>query len=187
LKPDVLHAHFAYPEGWCSYIALRNIDKKVPLMQELPALYVDYEGFKFYAKIRDYRMFVKPYEPLTHRFLASFAEATDTFLKVGAHAGVYSIKLARKVSKVITLEPHPKYYSFLRRNLVLNDVTDKVINGMSNLLDRNPPRITVVEINKKKDLDLLRFFIERDYKSTILDCCTSSVCNYRFVQHTYFI
>jgi len=35
LKPDILHAHFAYPEGWCSYIALRNTNLKIPFVVTL--------------------------------------------------------------------------------------------------------------------------------------------------------
>ena len=71
--------------------------------------------------------FAKPFEPLTYNFLMKNVRKNDVFLDVGAHIGIYTVKLARKVSKVIALEPEPKNYSFLRRNIFINGVNNKVI------------------------------------------------------------
>jgi len=35
LRPDILHAHFAYPEGWASYIALRSLGVRIPFVVTL--------------------------------------------------------------------------------------------------------------------------------------------------------
>jgi glycosyltransferase involved in cell wall biosynthesis len=35
VKPDILHAHFAYPEGWASYLALRRYRKRIPFVVTL--------------------------------------------------------------------------------------------------------------------------------------------------------
>jgi glycosyltransferase involved in cell wall biosynthesis len=35
VKPNILHAHFAYPEGWASYLALRRYRKRIPFVVTL--------------------------------------------------------------------------------------------------------------------------------------------------------
>jgi len=177
------------------------------------------------------------------------AKENYVFLDVGAHIGIYTIRLARKVARVIALEPELRNFYFLAKNIVINNVDnkvialpiaasdkdgyaslcikessaehsledssncirkvkvitmridsllkilnidgvdimkidvegheDKVVNGMSNLLNRNPPRILVVEISKK-NLGLLKFFAEKGYKTFSLDCWSFSTCNYGF-------
>ena len=40
---------------------------------------------------------------------------------------MYAIKMSRRVSEVIALEPEPRTYSLLCRNILINSVSDKVI------------------------------------------------------------
>jgi glycosyltransferase involved in cell wall biosynthesis len=35
LDPDVIHAHFAYPEGWVAYLALRSLKRRLPFVVTL--------------------------------------------------------------------------------------------------------------------------------------------------------
>jgi len=90
-------------------------------------MYIDFNRFKYYARIQDYWRFTKPFEPLTREFLARNADENDVFLDVGAHIGIYAIKLAQRVLKVIALEPEPKNYSFLCKNVLINNLSYKVI------------------------------------------------------------
>ncbi len=222
---------------------------KFPLLRNLSIVFVDAVGFRYYAEVQDWWRFAKPFEPLTHKFLVKNAEDNDVFLDVGAHIGIYTVRLARRVAKVIALEPEPRNFNFLLKNIANNGIDnkvdampiaasdrdgyaylcitkssgahsledlgtcaekvkvvtlridtllrilnmdgvdivkidvegheDKVLNGMSNLLICNPPRILVVEITRK-NTDLLEFLAERGYKNILLDCWGSSVCNYGF-------
>jgi hypothetical protein len=35
VKPDILYAHFAYPQDWASYLALRRYRKRIPFVVTL--------------------------------------------------------------------------------------------------------------------------------------------------------
>jgi len=99
----------------------------IPLLRDLPIPFIDHKGLKYFAKIQDYWRFTKPFEPLTSEFLARNAEENDIFLDIGAHIGIHAIRLAQKVSKVIALEPEPENYSFPYKNILINNLSNKVI------------------------------------------------------------
>jgi len=99
----------------------------VPFLRDIPVRFIDADGLKYYARFQDLWRFIKPFEPLTHEFLVKKARESDVFLDIGAHIGVYSIRLAKKVSKVIALEPEHKNYSFLCKNILVNNLSNKVI------------------------------------------------------------
>jgi len=99
--------------------------------------FIDFYGVKLLAKLQDCWRFVQPFEPLTHEFIISHAKEGDIFLDVGAHVGIYAVKLARKVSKVIALEPEPQNYGFLYRNILVNGLGDKIIALPVAASDRN--------------------------------------------------
>ena len=104
-----------------------NYVYSVPFLRDLPIRFIDANGLKYYARFQDLWRFIKPFEPLTHEFLVKNAKESDVFLDIGAHIGMYSIRLAQKVSKVIALEPEPKNYSFLYKNILVNNLSNKVI------------------------------------------------------------
>lgn len=106
---------------------LLSLCSNVPFLRDIPMMFVDPQGLKYYAKLQDYWRFVKPFEPLTHEFLASYSQRGDVFIDVGAHVGIYTIKLAQFFSKVIALEPEPQNYSLLYKNVSANGLSDKVI------------------------------------------------------------
>jgi FkbM family methyltransferase len=99
----------------------------IPYVRDFPIVFIDKEGNKFYAKVQDYWRFSVPFEPLTYRFLIHNVERNDVFLDIGAHIGLYSIRLAQRVSKVIALEPEPRNYGLLSRNIHINKLYNKIL------------------------------------------------------------
>ena len=90
-------------------------------------MFIDSEGLKYYVKIQDWWRFAKLFEPLTSKSLMKNARENDVFLDVGAHAGIYTIRLAQRVYKVIALEPEPKNYIFLYKNILTNNLSNRII------------------------------------------------------------
>jgi len=45
---------------------------------------------------------------------------------VGAHVGSFTLKIARSVHKVVAIEPDPSNFCFLKSNVVLNRLEDKI-------------------------------------------------------------
>jgi hypothetical protein len=118
----------------------------IPYIRDFPLIFVDEERFRFYAKIQDVWRFSKPFEPLTYKFLTSNTESSDIFLDVGAHIGLYTIRLARRVSKVIALEPEPQNYLFLYRNVVMHGLNNKVLVLPIAASDKNGYAILCIKI-----------------------------------------
>ena len=52
----------------------------------------------------------------------------DVVVDVGAHMGFFALKVARKVKKVIAIEPDPDNFNFLLQNVCRNKLNDKVIS-----------------------------------------------------------
>jgi FkbM family methyltransferase len=65
-------------------------------------------------------------EPVTIQWIAGFAP-DDVFVDIGANVGMYTVWAAktRKV-RVFAFEPEAQNYSLLNRNIVLNDLSDRV-------------------------------------------------------------
>src|SRR5690349_18823938 len=65
-------------------------------------------------------------EPVTIEWIAGFAP-DDVFVDVGANVGMYSIWAAKtRKTRVFAFEPEAQNYSLLNRNIVLNDLSDRV-------------------------------------------------------------
>jgi FkbM family methyltransferase len=65
----------------------------------------------------------------TRSVLAALLPPGGTFLDVGAHVGTMTLPAARRVGergRVFAVEPLPRLAALLRRNLALNDVSDRV-------------------------------------------------------------
>uniref|UniRef100_A0A7C5YSY5 FkbM family methyltransferase n=1 Tax=Ignisphaera aggregans TaxID=334771 RepID=A0A7C5YSY5_9CREN len=99
----------------------------IPFYRDFSIRFTDSQGLKYYAKIQDWWRFAKPFEPLTHKFLFEHARKSDVFLDVGAHIGIYTIRLGLRVSRIIALGPEPQNYNFIYRNILVNHLNDKVI------------------------------------------------------------
>lgn len=69
------------------------------------------------------------YEPfMTFLFLKAIKEG-DTVYDVGAHVGYYSLLAAKKVGSngsVISFEPHPDNFSYLKKNIVANKLSPQI-------------------------------------------------------------
>lgn len=60
-------------------------------------------------------------------FLLHYLRDTDTFLDIGANVGAYTILASgEKKCKSIAVEPIPKSFNYLKRNIELNEIKDKV-------------------------------------------------------------
>ena len=60
-------------------------------------------------------------------FLLHYLKDEDTFLDIGANVGVYTILASgEKKCKSIAIEPIPRTFNYLKRNVELNQIQDKV-------------------------------------------------------------
>jgi FkbM family methyltransferase len=55
----------------------------------------------------------------------------DLFIDVGANAGGYTIRAAKKYKKVISIEPNPVYIQIIRNNITLNSLHNIIILGVA--------------------------------------------------------
>ncbi len=60
----------------------------------------------------------------TIEFLDSYLHESSEVLVVGAHVGSLVIPIARRVKRVVGLEPNPKILDLLKMNLKLNDISN---------------------------------------------------------------
>jgi FkbM family methyltransferase len=119
----------------------------IPYIRDFPLIFANEEGFRFYAKIQDWWRFSKSFEPLTYKFLTSNTESSDIFLDVGAHIGLYTIRLAEKFQKVVALEPEPQNYTLLYRNVVMYGLNNKVLVLPIAAPDKNGYAILCIKIS----------------------------------------
>jgi len=100
----------------------------------------------------------------------------------GAHT-LEDLRNCVKTIKIVTLRVDTllRILNVKNTDIVKIDVEgheNKVINGMNKLLNRNPPRILVIE-TQKNNLRLRKFLAKVGYKVMVLDCWDST-CNYGF-------
>ncbi len=60
-------------------------------------------------------------------FLEQRLDRNSVFVDVGANIGATTVPLARKVARVIAIEPSPKVLPYLRRNVALNGLSNVAI------------------------------------------------------------
>ncbi|ALB40569.1 MULTISPECIES: FkbM family methyltransferase [unclassified Anabaena] len=100
--------------------------------------------FKIKIKVQDYKIFFNPtglsslywYEPTAgkedYEFISSFLKEGDIYIDIGANIGVTLIPAAKcigETGKAIAFEPHPKTYSYLRKNIELNNLSKVQIHN----------------------------------------------------------
>jgi FkbM family methyltransferase len=98
-------------------------------IRRVPARFKCGCGYVFYARLDDYWRFINAgghFEPLTMGFLLENVHRGDVVLDVGAHIGLYTVHLAKKVRHVVAVEPEPSNLRFLLRNIRVNNVYGKV-------------------------------------------------------------
>jgi FkbM family methyltransferase len=95
---------------------------------------LDYSGASIRVHVQSpavvrLRLRVVEKEPWTMDWLERRLEPSDAFYDVGANVGVYSLVAAsiRPGVKVVAIEPAPANFDALCRNLVLNDLAERVV------------------------------------------------------------
>jgi len=79
-------------------------------------------GYEFYARADDYWRFANHFEPKTTIFMLRRIDENSVVVDVGAHIGIHTVHLAKSAKLVIAIEPEPRNYMLLKRNLKLNKV-----------------------------------------------------------------
>src|SRR3990172_2082226 len=64
------------------------------------------------------------WEPEVERAITRFAKPDWLFFEMGAHIGAFTLHAARKFREVIAVEPHPKSFRLLEKNVNLNELTN---------------------------------------------------------------
>jgi len=64
------------------------------------------------------------WEPEVLEFLTQRLDHNSVFVDVGANIGATTVPLARKVARVIAIEPSPKVLPYLHRNIELNGISN---------------------------------------------------------------
>jgi FkbM family methyltransferase len=98
-----------------------GLEKVLLLMLDMPK-----QGYKFFCRInRDDFLFMTNHEKdILEYFIPNNG---DTVVDVGAHIGLYTIIAAKRVGptgKVIAIEPDPENFKILKKNILLNQLSN---------------------------------------------------------------
>lgn len=81
--------------------------------------------WKFLIKSKsDYDYILNPY---FERELKSFFISNGIFLDIWTHSWKWSIFIAKKWAKVYSFEPNPETFTYLKKNISLNNLEDKIM------------------------------------------------------------
>lgn len=69
----------------------------------------------------------KTYEPRETMLVNKVLEKDMIGLNIGANMGYYSLLLAKKCSKVYAIEPNPRFYNILEKNIQVNKLEKKIM------------------------------------------------------------
>lgn len=69
---------------------------------------------------------VYSHEPFMFPLLSRLSGPDSVFVDVGAHVGRYAVRMAKRIKQVYALEPHPKNFEGLLRNIYLNGTLDVI-------------------------------------------------------------
>lgn len=91
------------------------------------------DGTKFFSMSKNYSSFIVCFDDYRDKTIQKFIEKKlapgDVFVDAGANIGTYTIRAGKvlgKDGKVIAIEAHPKTYSYLLKNIELNDLKNVV-------------------------------------------------------------
>lgn len=94
--------------------------------------HIEQHGFilKFYPSMLSLTLWVEP-EAKNHDidFLSKYLKRGDVFIDIGANIGQLSLQalqIVKDKGKVISIEPHPKVFSYLRGNVEINNNLDVI-------------------------------------------------------------
>jgi FkbM family methyltransferase len=149
---------------------LKEFAKKI-VAKIIPEFSVQYGTLTIRGPLED-RGFLKALsrgerEPFMTKTLVDFVAHDTVFLDVGGHLGQYSLAVAEKLprgsaGRVVVFEPHPRSRKYLKRNVLMNGVDDKV---------------TVEEFCAAASTGTVLFYsddLQSDYSSTVPNAAGSS-------------
>lgn len=104
------------------------------------------------------------YEPDTFSFLLRSVDSDTLFIDVGAAIGAMTLFVAHLGSSVIAIEPHPKIFNILAKNVSLNPSVEKTVSlvkgalGVNTLIltdfEKKHPTLTPIVFNNSPRSDL---------------------------------
>jgi FkbM family methyltransferase len=164
-------------EGIASIVGKRN--------RENYTMAVGYEGCRLlirpFSHILDILMVSGLWEPYVKAVIEREVKKTDVIVDVGANIGVYAVPLAKRASKIIAFEPHPKTSEMLETSVRLNQlhnveiikkaVSDSQQRVLQDISDSFAAYSRIVTDHSKKDPAII------EVESTKLDTALRSESN----------
>ena len=114
-------------------------------------------------------LLLRNHEPAETLLLASLLNSGMYCLDVGANIGYYALlerKIVGRNGKVIALEPSPTAFTYLRRNLSLNQFNDVETHRVA--LGKNEGSVSMV-LDQKTNLSRINDFVNNSESAEILD------------------
>ena len=124
----IIGAHVAAVAAFPLGIAARKAGKPLPDPRRLLGEYVVRGPIGVFACPPSPCPFFLGIDQTYDAGLCALLESLDggTFIDVGASVGFITVRAARRVDRVIAIEPHPVRFAYLKRNLSLNGLTNVV-------------------------------------------------------------
>jgi FkbM family methyltransferase len=181
-KPEFIRVmyqeHHSKLFDYANYLKQTNI-ASIEITDEEVIMISRDNGVKMICPTGDYR--VAPievlnfldYETTDSAMIMRLISPNDCVIDIGANMGWYSINIAKTypLSKVHAFEPIPKTYSFLERNIKLNQLTNIVSHpfGLSNernnltfyFYQEGSGNASSVNVSERKDAELVTCHVER--------------------------
>jgi FkbM family methyltransferase len=181
-KPEFIRVmyqeHHSKLFDYANYLKQTNI-ASIEITDEEVIMISRDNGVKMICPTGDYR--VAPievlnfldYETTDSAMIMRLTSPNDCVIDIGANMGWYSINIAKTypLSKVHAFEPIPKTYSFLERNIKLNQLTNIVSHpfGLSNernnltfyFYQEGSGNASSVNVSERKDAELVTCHVER--------------------------
>jgi FkbM family methyltransferase len=115
--------------AWAAYkvfdLLVKIIDKQTRYNY---TMIINYEGCKLLIRplvdFIEMEMVSGRWEPYVKAILDKEVKSGDVVADVGANIGIYAVPLAKRVSKVIAFEPHPKTSEMLETSIKLNQLSN---------------------------------------------------------------
>lgn len=89
------------------------------------------------------------HETALEPIMVSMCDPERAFLNVGAHVGLWAIRMAKHAKRVYAIEANANTAHALQRNVVLNDLDDEVIIYTMALWDNDTDKVLMVDANGK--------------------------------------
>ena len=118
------------------YAIKHFIDKGFKKIRDFSQFCSEYDNFIYYHNDRIFHESIingnsEPYNggsyDTINRYIKMFPHKNRTFIDIGAHIGTTVIPFLKLYNRCLAYEPHNENYKFLSKNIVENNVSDRVI------------------------------------------------------------